>query len=223
MNRTEVTNLAEPDVEMLPSFDIKLFARSKDKLWIRIENLADKFDLINGLEKNDVKHVDVEALAQFLFSSANPQYSPAPKPHMEIKELTLSGGDLAELGGLDAWNTGDKPTDAPQPEDQAGNRGAAFPAQRIRMYEVTYQAAIAKENDLVAHEVSQGSSTEVAQSSNATLAVNVTKSEAAAPAPNASGSLQQQSKSQAHLQSHSTKGEINIVQYASSEETSGET
>jgi len=50
----------------------------------------------------------------------------------------LSGGDLSELANPYTWNTGDKAADATEPEDLSGPRGAAFPDQRIRMYEVTY-------------------------------------------------------------------------------------
>jgi len=51
-NLTETTDLAATnDVDLPPTIDYKLLAQSQDKLWIRIENLADKFDLINGFER----------------------------------------------------------------------------------------------------------------------------------------------------------------------------
>lgn len=62
-----------------------------------MEDLSDRFDLINSLERNEVKHIDVESLALNLYQLANPAHQPVARPLVEIQELTLSGGDSNEL------------------------------------------------------------------------------------------------------------------------------
>ena len=156
INRTEsnTIELAEPDVDLHTTFDYQLFAKAKGKIWIRLSNLEDRFDRINSFERYEVKHIDVEALALYLYQAANPFDKPPRKPLITVQELTLSGlgaDELTKIQHEEAWNTGDQAAEAPEPEDLAGHRGAAFGAQRIRMYEVTYQIApITAQEDLSA-------------------------------------------------------------------------
>lgn len=74
-----------------------MFPRAKGKIWLRLENLADKFDLINHFEVTgsaEVRRVNVEALALNMYLRANPG---AARPLISIEELTLSGGSATEF------------------------------------------------------------------------------------------------------------------------------
>ena len=65
-NRGEVALAPEQEVDTFSTVDYKVLPRSRGKLWLRLENLADKFDLINHFEHTgsaEVKRVDLEALA----------------------------------------------------------------------------------------------------------------------------------------------------------------
>lgn len=122
-----------------------MFPRAKGKIWLRVENLADRFDLINHFEVTgsaEVRRVNLEALAFNLFLRANPG---AARPLIDIEELTLSGGKANEFNASKQAGSAIEGVQANEPhntpEDLAGFKGAAFDGQGIRMFEVTYSLA----------------------------------------------------------------------------------
>lgn len=83
-NRTGGAPAVEDEVEAFPTFDYKVFPRAKGQLWLRLENLADKYDLINHFEVTgsaEVRRMDLEVLALNLYQRANPGAAP---PLMDI-------------------------------------------------------------------------------------------------------------------------------------------
>ena len=86
----------------LKTFDYKIFPQSQNKLWIRIENLADRFDLINYFEETgsaEVRRISINEFAMNLFKNANPNYNQVDNgvPQIGIEELTLAGDRQTDI------------------------------------------------------------------------------------------------------------------------------
>ena len=92
-------------IPKLKTFDYKVFPQSQGKLWIRIENLADRFDLINYFEETgsaEVRRISVNEFAMNLFKNANPNYNKEDHgvPSINIEELTLAGGRQYDIDSV---------------------------------------------------------------------------------------------------------------------------
>ena len=84
-------------IPKLKTFDYKIIPQAKGKLWVRLENMADRFDLINYFEETgsaDIRRISMYDFAMNLYKSANPNYNLIDHgtPQINIEELTLSGG-----------------------------------------------------------------------------------------------------------------------------------
>lgn len=117
----------------------------KNKVLVRFENLADRFDTFNLNSSSVVQYVDVQKFAAELFNEANPEAQGVPK--VSILETSLADGQsqasLAQRTEKFRWKGEDdevmnaKPISHP-PADKDPISGVALEPQRIRTFIIEY-------------------------------------------------------------------------------------
>lgn len=129
---------------------------AKDKIMVRFENLADRFDP----KSTSIKYLDVQNFAKEFFQEANPFADFVPQ--IDVTEVSLGDNflmkDLKKKLSEEKfpWRGDDdariKPTAVyKSPEDKEnGMTGAALPPQRIRQYVIEYNKNLKAEPHKVA-------------------------------------------------------------------------
>lgn len=119
------------------------FPLAKGKVLVRLENIADHFDVINVFEKNgfgEAFFINMNTFATDLYLESNPDTDPAKVPPFTVKELSLSGAlvqkDLEKYQLDNKWKGDDDSTlsKLQKPEDHPD--GIALEPQRIRTFEI---------------------------------------------------------------------------------------
>lgn len=117
------------------------FPMAKNKILLRIENIADKFDF--NISKINV--VDIKSFAQQFYKEANP--SSNNKPKITIKEVSITDNqlqsDLDKKKAAFSWKGADdderkKGDQFVFSKDKNSLTAASFEPQRIRTYSIEY-------------------------------------------------------------------------------------
>lgn len=115
---------------------------AKGKIMVRLENIADIFDMVNQMEHPQIKTFNMKLFAKYFFIEANPGVKEVPE--FTIKEVSLSGNQLVNVKddymNKYRWLSEDnsKLPNVTKPADSGDFTALALESQRIRTFEIEY-------------------------------------------------------------------------------------
>jgi hypothetical protein len=168
------------------------FPLAKGKLLVRMENIADNFDVINQFEKNgfgEIFYINMNTFARDLYLESNPDTEVAKVPSFTVKELSMSGAyvqtELDKYKSENKWKGADD-SDSTLPVDPKIQRlrsaedradSIALEPQRIRTFEIQYNMGNAPQAPVAAPVVTQTQAIQKPQKMNQLASTDLSQAE----------------------------------------------
>jgi hypothetical protein len=90
----QFASLVDNQFDKFSTINHHAFPLAKGKVLVRMENLADNFDVINSFEKNgfgEIFYINMNTFARDLYLESNPDVEVAKVPTFTVKEVSMTG------------------------------------------------------------------------------------------------------------------------------------